>query len=192
MNEEIKDAKFKNIIEMAVEFSGLRRVFAKGSEKRIRERLYSCMGAILDSKTKEQLKKRHNEFCQWFTRNIMTAERKRNGKVITKSENASWGHAAKVFDIVLKVIICYCQLPTVDISAKLKPWLNCAIDTQVFKELKRTSKNSEILGICKLTDINEKRYEILQRILCNYIKEKYHGKLCPVQSDDILFRELNR
>lgn len=185
MNEEFKDAKFKNIIDMAVEFSGLGRVFAKDDVKTIREKFYDCMGDILDSKTKEQLRKRHGEFCQWFTGNI-----RRNRKANRK--NASWGHAAKMLDIVLKVVICYCHLPSREISTKLKPWLNCGIDTQLLDKLKKVSKNAEISRMEYLTDIDRKGYETLQKILCDYIKKKYHGKLCPVECDDVLFRELNR
>jgi hypothetical protein len=62
----------------------------------------------------------HRNFCRWFVKTIRLA----------KSEEApSYGHAAKVLDLALKVYVYYCKMPGPARAESLTPWLNGAIDT---------------------------------------------------------------
>ena len=192
MKKTAEQAKLKNIIEMAVSFSAMGRVFEKGSTEKIKAKLENCIKDLLNLNAEEEYHKKHKEFCKWFTRNIKTAERKKEGRTIKRSQYASWGQAAKVIDIVLKVCIYYCNLPSAEVSSKIVPWLNGAIDTPILGDLKKRHSSPIISQISTIEDIDKIAYEELQKIIRTDIKESFNGEIFPVQYDDIKWRELNR
>ena len=71
---EAQAARSANIIEMALEFAGMTRVFSKQSTGKIigtLARLFTEFGnCVQDHQTYERL---HAEFCHWCTENIWTA-----------------------------------------------------------------------------------------------------------------------
>ena len=81
----------------------------------------------------------------------------KNGKVL-KSEAASYGHAAKVLDIAIKVYVYYCAQPNAEVAERLVPFLHGAVDTALMKHLNypRTA----------IKDINEKAYAGTSSRLC--------------------------
>lgn len=184
--------KIQNIIDMAVSFTAMGRVFEKGSTKKIVEKLNKCIEEFFNLQTTEEYYKKHQEFCEWFMLNVKTAEKKKNGKIIKNSQNASWGQSAKVIDIVLKVCIYYCHLPSCEVSSKIIPLLNGAIDTQILNELKKKYNSPIIADTHTIENIDKVKYEELQNEIRSDIGESYSGGICPVQWDDIKFRELNR
>ena len=192
MNRAAEQAKLKNIIEMAVSFSAMGRVFEKGSTEKIKAKLENCIKDLLNLNAEEEYHKKHKEFCKWFTRNIKTAERKKEGRTIKRSQYASWGQAAKVIDIVLKVCIYYCNLPSAEVSSKVVLWLNGAIDTPILGDLKKRHSSPIISQISTIEDIDKIAYEELQKIIRTDIEELFNGEIFPVQYDDIKWRELNR
>lgn len=98
-------AKTKNIVEIAFDFTAMTRVFLKGSKTEIVLKLEKHFSSLAKINSREDYEAFHRRFCEWFTREIRTAEKKlKNGRA-QKSEAASYGHAAKVFDIAIKVYV---------------------------------------------------------------------------------------
>ena len=192
MKAKAKKVKIQNIIDMAVSFSAMGRVFEKGSTEKIKARLNNCIDEFLNMSTKQEYQTKHKQFCEWLTTNMKTAERKKHGRIIKRSQYASWGQAAKVIDIVLKVCIYYCNLPSAEVSSKIIPWLNGAIDTRILDDLKKRYNSSIISQASAIQDIDKARYEELQQIINTDIKKSFNGEISPVQYDDIKWRELNR
>jgi len=192
MKEKAEKVKIQNIIDMAVSFSAMGRVFEKGSTKEIKAKLENCIGDFLNLSTKEEYPEKHKEFCEWFTENIKTAERKKDGRIIKESQCASWGQATKVIDIVLKVCVYYCNLPSTDVSSKIIPWLNGAIDTPILEDFKKRYNSPIISQTSTIEDIDKVKYEELQKMIRTDIEKSFNGEIFPVQYDDIKWRELNR
>ena len=97
-----EEAKLKNIIEMAVGFTVMKRVFEKRATTTIKDKLYEILQDLEKIETIDDFDKMHDSFCRWFVLNIKLA----------KSDGfASYGHSAKVLDISLKVFVYYCGLP---------------------------------------------------------------------------------
>ena len=192
MKAKAEKVKIQNIIDMAVSFSAMGRVFGKGSTEKIKAKLNNCIEDFFNLSAKEEYHERHKEFCEWFTTNIKTAERKKGERIIKRSQYASWGQAAKVIDLVLKVCIYYCNLPSTEASSKIIPWLNGAIDTRILEYLKKRYNSPIISQTNTIEDIDERKYEELQKMTRSDIKESFNGEIFPVQYDDIKWRELNR
>jgi len=191
-NEDAKAAKIKNILEMALDFTAMIRLFETGSKEKILFYLESFIPSILNSETELEYKDKHGEFCEWFVSNIKTAERYKNGLLIKKSGYASWGQAAKVLDITLKVCVYYCHLPSCERADKMSVWLNGAIDTPILENLKKCYNCQLISKTSTIEGIDKEKYEEIQKMIRSEIKDKYTDKIVPVQFDDIIWRALNR
>ncbi len=178
MKEKAKEAKVKNIIEMAATFSAMARVFEAGSMEKIKPRVEEFLSKLKEASTEVEYHKCHEEFCRWFTRTIRQSKNQRS---------ASWGQAAKILDVALKVCVYYCHLPSEEKSQRVLPWLNPAIDTPLLKDLKR---RYDFSGASTLADIDREKYEELQKII--KLDMKKYGDILPVEYDDIRWRELNR
>ena len=192
MKEKAEKVKIQNIIDMAVSFSAMMRVFEKGSAEKIKTKLNNRINEFLYFDTEEEYHEKHKQFCEWFIADIKTAERKKDGKIIKRSQYASWGHASKVIDIVLKVCVYYCNLPSVELSSKIVPWLNGPIDTPIMGDLKNRFPSPLISQINTIEDIDRTKYDELQKRIRIDIKGSFNDKIFPVQYDDIKWRELNR
>ena len=206
---EIEETKRKNIVEMAIGFTVMMRVFKKGSINLIKGKLADFLFYELEAiSTKEDFDRIHNEFCEWFVKNITMA---------TKDEPVSYGHAAKVLDIVLKVYVYYCGLPNPEKAQCFLPFLNSGIDNPIFKNLYKKylkddgyksndiypyfptlykyflENNIPLSGIISLTSIVGKDvYDFLQRLVRLDILRSFKDQILPVQYDDIMWRRLNR
>jgi hypothetical protein len=180
-----EEAKLRNIIEMAVGFTVMARVFEKGSSGSIKYKLYEVLQGLEYIETKEDFDKMHDSFCHWFTSNI---------KLAKSDGSASYGHAAKVLDIALKVFVYYCNLPDPNKADKLLPMLRCAIDAPIFKYLIERYDQHKSIKSASLTlrDIDEELYPYLQKMVSLDIERDYGNTIYPVQYDDILWRRLNR
>ncbi|MCK4386216.1 MAG: hypothetical protein KAW52_08140 [candidate division Zixibacteria bacterium] len=192
MKEKAEKVKIQNIIDMAISFTAMGRVFEKGSTKKIKAKLNNCIKDFFNLSTKEKYYEKHKEFCEWFMTNIKTAERKKDERIIKRSQYASWGQAAKIIDIVLKVCIYYCNLPSAEVSSKITPWLNGAIDSHILEDFKKRYSSPLISQASTIEDIDEATYRKLQEMIRTNIKESFNDEILPVQYDDIKWRELNR
>lgn len=177
-------AKTKNIVEMAFDFTAMTRVFSKGSKKTIVSQVEEHFSRLSEVSTQEAYEDWHRTFCEWFIREIRTAQKKlKNGKFL-KSKTASYGHAAKVLDIAIKVYAYYCVQP----NPRLAPFLHGAIDTPLLQHLSRSAPSAAFRAKT-IKDINDAEYQSLQLLVR---AESQRCKVHPVQYDDIMFRRLNR
>jgi len=207
--DKVEDVKRKNIIEMAIGFTVMMRVFRKASIDPIKTKLTDFLFNGIESvTTKESFDRIHNEFCEWFVKNISMAK---------KDESASYGHAAKLLDIVLKVYVYYCNLPNPERARFILPYLNSGIDNPIFRNLYNKflkdggyksddiypyfpafykallENNLSLRDILSLTSIlNKGVYDFLQMLIRLDIARSFNDQILPVQYDDIMWRRLNR
>jgi len=191
MLELAEDAKRNNILDMAITFTAMMRVFAKGSKERIARRLGELTSGLPEITSAEDYERIHRMFCEWFCREIRTAERKlKNGKT-KPSQPASFGQAAKVLDIVLKVYVFYCSLPSSDAASRISQFLHGAVDTPIMDHLKCKYPDGPVRATT-IEQVDEQTYRTLQDLLAQDIENSFHSDILPVQYDDIVWRELNR
>ena len=179
-----------NIIDMALTFTAMMRVFSVGSKARITSKLEQVFSNLKEIHTKADYQRLHAEFCQWFTREITTAKKKlRNGKT-KASRPTSYGQAAKVLDICSKVYVYYCNQPSPEIAEELCPFLNGAIDTPIMTNLAACFPYQ--VGAKTIEGVNEAIYKKLQELVAEDTAKNFKGNILPVQYDDIMWAKLNR
>lgn len=189
--QDIEDIRIKNIVDMAVTFTAMMRVFRQGSKSTISKKIAEVFSS-LDNVTEEtQYRQIHDSFCIWFTKEIFTAEKTfKNGRGPKMSRNASYGQAAKIFDIAAKVYVYYCKLPSPHAAERLLPMLYGAVDTPIMKNLKSKFRDVPIAATT-IEEIDKPIYETLQRLIMRDI-ETGGNRIYPVQYDDIEWHKLNR
>ena len=191
--EIVEEIRTRNIIDMAMGFSAMTRVFESGSADTIKEELWQTALAITAVESKQDFIKLHHSFCQWFIENIRTSGRIKGGNNIKSPALASYGHGAKVLDVVLKVLVDYCSFPDQETAKKLKPWLNSAVDTKMMKYLKeRPYKEASDIFAMTIEQVDEDTYNRLQYLVRRDIEDTFKSLILPVDWDDILWRYLNR
>ena len=184
---DIEGVKKENIIDMALGFSAMTRVFEKKSTEKIVSKLALTLSQIAALKDNTEFQNLHDDFCRWFVNNIKTAERKKDRVVIKESTYASYGQGAKVLDVALLVYVYYCPLPDSIAADRTSRWLHAAIDTKMLKYL----KGSDIQATT-IEDIDSETYIKLQELVREDIKGKFSNHIIPVQWDDIMWRQLNK
>ncbi len=105
------------------------------------------------------------------------------------SAPSSYGQAAKILDIAIKVYVYYCTQPNPATAERIVPFLHGAIDTPIMKHLKKAKPDSSRVRATTIKGLDEEAYQALQAML---LAESHQEKLNPVQYDDILWRRLNR
>ncbi|MBF8703965.1 hypothetical protein [Pseudomonas putida] len=190
-NEEAETTKASNVVDMALTFTAMIRLFETGSKQRISDQLHKSFSKLSDVSSYQEYQSIHLEFCKWFETNIFTASKVLKNKAEKISRPASYGHAAKIFDIAVKVYVHYSNLPNSNAAATLLPFLRGAIDNPIMEFLKTKyplagikAKTIEALGMAE--------YETLQRLIAKHIQEEFQGKILPVQYDDVMWHRLNR
>lgn len=186
--ELAEQAKKRNIIDMAVGFAGMMPLFQEGSADLIKEKLTETFEGLERIVLDEEFHKMHRAFCQWFVKTI---------KLAKTEEPSSYGHAAKVIDLALKVCVYCCKMPSPEKAESLTPRLNGVIDTPILRHLfKRLEdmygKPSPPHYLWTIKMINEEDYDLLQKALRQDIRDSFNDKISPVQYDDIMGRRLNR
>lgn len=137
-------AKSSNIIDMALTFSAVIRLFRAGSKGKIAKRLDTFSSSLAKINSVDDFEERHKEFCNWFCCEIFTAPKAfKNGRK-KESRPASYGQAAKILDVVLKVYIFYCSEPSLEMAARIRPFLHAPIDTQIMNYLKKRYPDTQI------------------------------------------------
>jgi hypothetical protein len=187
-----EDVRFRNIIGMGLDFSSMIRLFKRGSETKLWEKIVEdCGPRIFKAKSKEEFNEIHEEFCRWGSGNIALAQKRtRNGRIIKKGA-ATYGQIAKTFNVALKVAVYYCHLPDCQRSAEIVEWLHAGVDTRMMAMLKKRlkGKHPEYFEDWPeaVKDVNsEKKYLELQEVVRIFIREKHDEKLrLPVQFDDV-------
>jgi hypothetical protein len=181
-------AKKRNIIDMAVGFAGMMPLFQERSADLIKLKLTESFESLERIGSDEEFNKMHRAFCQWFVKTIRLAK---------TEEPSSYGHAAKVLDLALKVYVYYCNMPSPAKAEALTPWLNGAFDTHILSYLYR--KLEDIKGkpypphySWTIKVINKEDYDLLQKVIRQDIRDSFDARILPVQYDDIMGQRLNR
>ena len=186
--ELAEKAKKQNIIDMAVVFTAMMPLFQERSADLIKEKLVDLFEGLDRISSDQDFSKMHCDFCQWFVKTIRLAK---------TEEPSSYGHAAKVLDLALKVYVYYCKMPSPAKAESLMPILNGVIDTPILRYLLK--KLEDIYGdsfpphyLWTITLIDKEDYDLLQKLIRQDIRDSFKDKLSPVQYDDIMGRRLNR
>jgi hypothetical protein len=181
-------AKKQNIIDMAVGFTAMMPLFQERSADLIKEKLTDLFEGLDRISSDREFSKTHRDFCQWFVKTIRLAK---------TEERPSYGHAAKVLDLALKVYVYYCKMPSPAKAESLIPRLNGVIDTPIlrhlFKKLEDTYRKSfppHYLWTIKIIDKDD--YDLLQKVIRQDIRDSFDDNILPVQYDDIMARRLDR
>ena len=179
--------KKRNIIDMAVGFAGMMPLFQERSADLIKEKMTELFEGVERIGSDQDFSKMHRGFCQWFVKTI---------KLAKTEEPSSYGHAAKVLDLALKVYVYYCRMPSPAKAEFLIPRLNGAIDTPLLRHLAKKLEDiygksySRLLWSIKMMD--KEYYDLLQKMIRQDIRDSFHDDILPVQYDDIMWRRLSR
>ena len=128
--EGVNIGRPEEVVPVVREVPGLdvERFLTEGSKVKIQSKLEQVFSRLDKIMSRDDYEACHRSFCDWFTREIWSAEKNlRNGK-IQRSQAASYGQAAKVLDIAAKVYVYYCSQPTADIAGRITPLLHGAVD----------------------------------------------------------------
>lgn len=189
---DIGETKRKNIVEIGLSFTAMTRLFARGSKRAIESKLLELFSTLTEINTREEYEQRHRSFCEWFIGKIQTAEKKlKNGRAV-QSDRPSYGQAAKVLDIAIKVYVYYCTQPAPEIAQKLLPLLHGAVDTPILtflKGLKKPEFAANPISATTIKEVDERTYHVLQALV---VEESSAHSMHPVQFDDVLWRMLSR
>lgn len=185
-------SKKYNIIDMGLGFSAMIRLFQKGSKEKLHRKIMEDIERIFRASGKADFDKIHAAFCKWGVGNIVLAEKKKDTKVIKESGPASYGQIAKTLDVVMKVAIYYSYLPNPKAAPTLMPFLNAAVDDMMMQMLRKDYENQLTEWPRTLEEVNERKYNKLQDIVRQFIKDRHNGQIMPVQFDDIYWKQLNR
>lgn len=177
-------AQRQNVIDMALSFTGMMRVFSAGSNTSIAKKLESFFERLKGIRSAQSYDQLHQWFCVWFRANVQ-----KNKK--TPGAQASYGQGAKVLDVAAKVFVYYCKLPEAGTALRVLPFLHCGIDTGIMNYLKRRYPKGGITA-STLDDINKRVYRALQGLVACDIEETFRGRVCPVEYDDIMWNRLNK
>ncbi|MGG5239623.1 hypothetical protein ACQZ2F_08700 [Pseudomonas lurida] len=190
-NEEAESIKASNVIDMAMTFTAMIRLFEKDSKEKISDQLHKSFRQLSRVSNHQEYEQIHSEFCTWFAGRISTARKTFKNKREKPSRPASYGHAAKVFDISVKVYVHYCHLPNSKTTVMLLPFLHGAIDNPIMNFLKSKYPLASIKAKTIAT-LEILEYKALQDLITEHIQEEFQGKIFPVQYDDIMWHRLNR
>jgi hypothetical protein len=189
--QEAELTKKSNVVDMALTFTAMIRLFEKGSKGRILDQLHRSFRKLSGVSSREEYESIHLEFCNWFTNSIFTAPKNLNNRNQKLSKPASYGHAAKVLDIAIKVYVHYCKLPSSDRAIILLPLLHGAIDNPIMSFLKSKYSPTGIKAkTIESLEISE--YNKLQILISKNIQDEFKCTILPVQYDDIMWHRLNR
>jgi hypothetical protein len=113
------------------------------------------------------------------------------GQVIKPTQPASFGQAAKVLDIALKVYVFYCAQPLPDVTSRIHTFLHGAVDGPILHYLK--SKCPEVpIRATTIEQVDERTYQLLQALAARDIRDCFHNNVSLVQYDDIMWQRLKR
>jgi len=181
-------AKKQNIIDMAVGVSAMTPLFQERSADLIKEKLAALFEGLDRISSDQEFIKMHRDFCQWFVKTVRLAK---------TEEPSSYGHAAKVLDLALKVYVYYCKMPSPAKAESLMPRLNGVIDTPILRHLFKKledmyGKSSSPHYLWTIKMIDKENYDLLQKVIRQDIRDSFDDNISPVQYDDIMGRRLDR
>lgn len=193
---EVEKLRFENIVDMGLAFSAMMRVFEKDAKEELCNQIVNKVAEdILNASSREEFNRIHTEFCNWGTRNIYQAERKRKGKIITrKGSPATYGQIAKTFNVTLKVVVYYCHLPDCRKFKSICKWLNAAVDTAMMARLKKDFPTQTKRWPHSLKEVDKPTYDRIQKLVDESInqEQKHYGIITRPEWDDIYWKRANQ
>jgi len=185
--ELARRAKKQNIIDMAVGFTAEMRLFQGRSADLVKEKLTDLFEGLDRFGSEQDFSEMHRDFCQWFVKTIRLAKTK---------EPPSYGHAAKILDLALKVYVYHCNMPSPAKAQSLIPELNGTIDTPIlhhlFKKLEVKYGKSHSRNSWTIKMVDKETYDLLQKVIRQDVRDSFNDNISPVQYDDMMGRSLNR
>lgn len=191
---EVEKLRFENIVDMGLAFSAMMRVFEEGAKKELYNQIVNKIAEkIFNVSSREEFTRIHTEFCDWGTKNIRQAERKRGEKIITREGTpASYGQIAKTLDVTLKVAVYYCHLPDCRKSEEICQWLNAAVDTAMMRDLKEDFPDQTKRWPISVKEVDKPTYFKIQQLVRESIKREHNDAITGPQWDDIHWVEANQ
>lgn len=187
-----EEAKLHIIVDIGLSSSAMMRNFVKGTSKTLQSKVLTEVRRLFEAESEEQYRSIHSSLCVWGTKNIITAERRKNGQIIKRSGPASYGQIAKTLDVALKVVFYYCHLPDCERSQLISKWLNAAVDTKMMAMLKGFHPDDTKSWPTSLEQVDRSAYAMIQENVHKFINERHGGRIIPVQFDDMYWEALNR
>ncbi len=185
-------AKPRNIVDMALSFSAMMRLFREGSKEIFHNQIMDYLPRFINAKSEDEFKAVHHDFCLWGTTAINTAEKEQKDGSIKNSAPASYGQIAKTLDVVLHVVIHYAHHPNNETAKAISKWLNTAMDTKMMAFLSDCYPDALKPWPKTIEQVNKKEYEAIQKTVRLFIQEEHLGKIRPVDVDDVYWEVLNR
>lgn len=188
IQEVAEKSKRKNIIEMAVWFTAMMPLFQGSSGDLVKQELESLFDGLNGVVSDEDFSKMHIDFCMWFIKTVKMA----------KAEGPpSYGHAAKVLDVALKVYVYYCKMPNSTKANYLAQRLHGVIDTPIVRHLFRRLEDAygkpyPPHHLWSIKMIDKENYELLQKLIRQEIRDCFEDRAWPVQYDDVMGLRFDR
>lgn len=184
------DALRRNVIDMALGFTATMRVFEQRSKATIANLLAEHLLNAQNTSSKEAFEAVHESFCMQFITKVRVAERHLKNGSVRSAASASYGHAAKMFDVCAKVWFYYCHMPDQDTATRITPYLHAAIDTPILKRLKSLPDHK--VTASTLSGIDQGTYRALQTLAARDQVDTYPTATMMVHYDDLVWSELSR
>jgi len=186
----LEDVKLRNIVDMALGFTAMMRLFEKDSKEVIQAEILKCLPGFFAAESEKEFKAAHRAFCLWGMETI----KRTKGKGLNKKGIGviSFGHMAKILDVVLHVVIHYAQHPDPGAAKKLSQWLNPAMDNEMMAFLAGCYPNALERWPKTIEQVLEKDYNKIQETVRQFIKDEQDCTRIPIDFDDVYWEVLTR
>ena len=157
-----KEAINKTILMMAYNPS-CARIFSHEANIEIKERISEIVDLLPSIDTEEDFNREHKRVMDSIVSDVKNIRKNNpNGEI-------SYGQAQKGLNVFLKVYVDWANLPSVEVSNKLRHCLHCPLDSVVMNTIKREEKGlykKHGNPPCKIRDIkNYEQYFSWQRLI---------------------------
>lgn len=180
----IEDIRLYNMVDMGLRYSGMIRLYTKGTKKKLINEMLEFLPNISNADSSEAFDEIHSDFCRWATNNIFLAEKRKNRIVVRKRSKIGYGQAAKTLDVTLKVLVYYCNWPNKTKSKQLRKWIHAAIDNKMMRHLKGTYPNAFKNWPKSVAEVKKQDYLKLQYLVHQFISEIDKDIKLSVEFDD--------
>ena len=109
----------------------------------------------------------------------------------SKESLASYGQVAKTLNVVLRVVMFYCNLPETMLAEKIVPFLHPAIDNKMMGYLRKNYRNKFPKNLFSIASVNKENYFQLQELVAKDMKKNVEEPLYCVQWEYIIWVRVN-
>jgi len=190
--DDLKAVKLRNMVDMALSFSAMMRLFEGGSKETIQTEILKRLQSFFTAGSESEFRSAHIDFCEWGIKEITRTDREKDGELVKEKGPASYGDMAKILDVVLHVVIHYAHRPDCGPAQTLSKWLNPAMDTKMMAFLAGCYPDALKPWPKTIEQVGKDEYKAIQNTVRQFIKEEHKDKILPVDFDDIYWEALNR